>query len=77
RALANSAATLWHPAAHFDWVRPGIVRDGASPSGQWQDLANTGLKPVLTLRREIIGVQTLRPGAASGSGGLYRTTQEQ
>ena len=23
RSLANSAATLWHPAAHFDWVRPG------------------------------------------------------
>ncbi len=23
RSLANSAATLWHPEAHFDWVRPG------------------------------------------------------
>ena len=22
RSLANSAATLWHPEAHFDWVRP-------------------------------------------------------
>ncbi|VTN73333.1 alanine racemase [Klebsiella variicola] len=42
RSLANSAATLWHPEAHFDWVRPGIVLYGASPSGQWQDIANTG-----------------------------------
>ncbi|WP_372491242.1 alanine racemase [Klebsiella pneumoniae] len=55
RSLANSAATLWHPEAHFDWVRPGIVLYGASPSGQWQDIANTGLKPVMTLRSEIIG----------------------
>lgn len=75
RSLANSAATLWHPEAHFDWVRPGIVLYGASPSGQWQDIANTGLKPVATLRSEIIGVQNLRPGEAIGYGGLYRTTQ--
>ena len=46
RSLANSAATLWHPESHFNWVRPGIVLYGASPSGQWQDVANTGLKPV-------------------------------
>ncbi len=54
-----------------------IVLYGASPSGQWQDIANTGLKPVMTLRSEIIGVQNLRPGEAIGYGGLYRTTQEQ
>ncbi|PLO77580.1 alanine racemase, partial [Klebsiella quasipneumoniae] len=50
---------------------------GASPSGQWQDIANTGLKPVMALRSEIIAVQNLRPGEAIGYGGLYRTTQEQ
>ncbi|MDF3008782.1 MAG: alanine racemase [Enterobacter kobei] len=42
RSLANSAATLWHPTAHFDWVRPGIILYGASPSGQWQDVATSG-----------------------------------
>ena len=60
RSLSNSAATLWHPEAHYNWVRPGIVLYGASPSGQWQDIANSGLKPVMTLRSEIIGVQTLK-----------------
>ena len=25
RSLSNSAATLWHPEAHYNWVRPGIV----------------------------------------------------
>ena len=64
RSLSNSAATLWHPEAHYNWVRPGIVLYGASPSGQWQDIANSGLKPVMTLRSEIIGVQTLK--AATG-----------
>ncbi len=66
RSLSNSAATLWHPEAHYNWVRPGIVLYGASPSGQWQDIANSGLKPVMTLRSEIIGVQTLKSGRYGG-----------
>lgn len=61
RSLANSAATLWHPEAHFDWVRPGIVLYGASPSGQWQDIANTGLKPVMTLRSGSSACRTCVP----------------
>lgn len=77
RSLSNSAATLWHPEAHFDWVRPGIVLYGASPSGQWQDIANSGLKPVMTLSSEIIAVQNLKAGDAVGYGGLYRASGEQ
>ena len=77
RSLSNSAATLWHPEAHFDWVRPGIVLYGASPSGQWQDIANSGLKPVMTLRSEIIAVQTLAAGETVGYGGRYRATGPQ
>jgi len=77
RSLSNSAATLWHPEAHFDWVRPGIILYGASPSGQWQDIANSGLKPVMTLRSEIIGVQTLKAGDTVGYGSRYRASGEQ
>ncbi|MDA8495856.1 catabolic alanine racemase DadX [Kluyvera georgiana] len=77
RSLANSAATMWHPETHFDWVRPGIVLYGASPSGQWQDIANTGLKPVMTLSSQIIGVQNLKPGDAVGYGSRYRAKEEQ
>lgn len=77
RSLANSAATLWHPEAHFDWVRPGIVLYGASPSGQWQDIADSGLKPVMTLHSEIIAVQTLAAGEAVGYGGRYRASGPQ
>ena len=77
RSLSNSAATLWHPDAHYDWVRPGIILYGASPSGQWQDIANSGLKPVMTLRSEIIGIQTLKAGDTVGYGSRYRSTGEQ
>ncbi|MCK7226668.1 catabolic alanine racemase DadX [Enterobacter asburiae] len=77
RSLSNSAATLWHPEAHYSWVRPGIVLYGASPSGQWQDIANSGLKPVMTLRSEIIGVQTLKAGDTVGYGSRYRAKREQ
>lgn len=77
RSLSNSAATLWHPEAHFDWVRPGIVLYGASPSGQWCDVATSGLQPVMSLQSEIIGVQSLKPGDAVGYGSRYRTNTEQ
>ncbi|MBV7404645.1 catabolic alanine racemase DadX [Enterobacter sp. ENT03] len=77
RSLSNSAATLWHPAAHFDWVRPGIILYGASPSGQWQDVATSGLKPVMTLSSQIIGVQTLKAGDSVGYGLRYRARGEQ
>ncbi|OPW99152.1 catabolic alanine racemase DadX [Citrobacter sp. A316] len=77
RSLSNSAATLWHPEAHYDWVRPGIILYGASPSGQWRDIANTGLKPVMTLSSEIIGIQTLKAGDRVGYGGRYTASGEQ
>ena len=77
RCLANSAATLWHPHTHYDWVRPGIVLYGASPSGQWQDIAGTGLRPVMTLRSELIGIQTLNSGDRVGYGARYTASQAQ
>ena len=77
RSLANSAATLWHPESHFNWVRPGIVLYGASPSGLWQDVANTGLKPVMTLSSEIIAVQNLKAGEAVGYGATWRAAEER
>ncbi|WLS77097.1 catabolic alanine racemase DadX [Erwinia pyri] len=77
RSLANSAATLWHPEAHHQWVRPGIILYGASPSGRWQDIAGSGLAPVMTLSSEIIGVQTLKAGERVGYGARYQATGEQ
>lgn len=77
RSLANSAATLWHPQTHHDWVRPGIILYGASPSGQWQDIASSGLQPVMTMTTEVIGIQHLTAGSAVGYGAHYRASGEQ
>lgn len=56
---------------------PALFCGGASPSGQWRDIANTGLRPVMTLSSEIIGVQTLKAGERVGYGGRYTARDEQ
>jgi alanine racemase len=73
RSLSNSAATLWHPAAHFDWVRPGIIMYGASPSGVTAAIEGTGLQPAMTLASELIAVQTLTEGQTVGYGSSFKS----
>jgi alanine racemase len=74
RSLANSAATLWHPASHFDWVRPGIILYGASPSGVQKAIDGIGLQPAMTLASELIGVQTVAAGQTVGYGSTFTTS---
>ena len=71
RSLANSAATLRYPQTHFDWVRPGIMLYGSSPFAE-VPAAALGLRPVMTLRSQIIGTCDLKPGDTVGYGGLFR-----
>ncbi|WP_338882427.1 alanine racemase [Xenorhabdus sp. TH1] len=71
--LANSGAVLWHPKTHKDWIRPGIILYGASPSGKWRDIADIGLKPAMTLKSEIIAVHELPKGEKIGYGSRYIT----
>ncbi|CAG4896075.1 alanine racemase [Paraburkholderia gardini] len=71
RSLANSAATLWHPEAHFDWVRPGIILYGASPSGVTAAIEGTGLQPAMTLASELIATQMVSEGQTIGYGSTF------
>lgn len=71
RSLANSASVLWHPRAHRDWVRPGIVLYGASPSGMRQHIDAVPLKASMTLRSELIGIQTLQASDTVGYGRAF------
>jgi len=73
--LANSAAILWHRNALGDWVRPGIMLLGISPTGIAQDIAHAGLQPVMTLSSEIIAIQDLKAGDCVGYGGRYQAKQ--
>lgn len=70
RSAANSAATLRNPDTHFQSVRPGIMLYGSSPFAD-QTAAELGLNPVMTLRSEIIGIQTLERGDKVGYGGIF------
>jgi len=71
RSLANSAAILRYPAAHGDWVRPGIMLYGSSPFAD-VSAQQLGLHPVMTLSSELISVQTIRAGEAVGYGATFR-----
>jgi alanine racemase len=71
RSLANSAALLRHPAAHGEWVRPGIMLYGASPFAD-ASAQQLGLQPVMTLTSELISVRELKAGDRVGYGGTFR-----
>jgi alanine racemase len=71
RHLANSAATLTLPEAHFDLVRPGIAIYGLSP------VAGTfGLRPAMTLRSALASVKRVRAGEGVSYGHVYTTEHD-
>ena len=70
RSMANSAAIFDVPEAHRDWVRPGIMLYGASPFAD-RGAAALGLRAAMTLRTEVIAVQSLKAGDAVGYGSTF------
>ncbi len=70
RSLANSAAILTIPAAHMDWLRPGIMLYGASPFGELSAEV-LGLKPVMTLTAELIAIREIGSGESVGYGASW------
>ena len=76
RSLANSAATLRHPERTAqDWVRPGILLYGSAPDHPSHDAAHWGLRPAMSLRSRVIGVQVLQPGDTVGYGSSFTATE--
>ncbi len=71
RSLANSAAILTIPAAHMDWLRPGIMLYGATP---FADLAaaELGLQPAMSLTAQLLACRDVPAGEAVGYGGTWR-----
>jgi alanine racemase len=67
--MANSAATLTRPDAHFDLVRPGIAIYGLSPiSGE-----TFGLRPAMTVRARAILTKRVPAGEGVSYGHTYTT----
>ncbi|KRW57724.1 alanine racemase [Pseudomonas sp. TTU2014-080ASC] len=71
RSLANSAAILTIPAAHMDWLRPGIMLYGASPFADIS-AAELGLRPVMTLQGELLGCRDVSVGESVGYGAIWK-----
>ncbi|UYV18381.1 alanine racemase [Halomonas qaidamensis] len=68
--LANSPATLAWPVAHGDWNRPGVMLYGSDPLEEANELTGQ-LRPVMSLRSEIIALRELEEGEPVGYGGRW------
>lgn len=70
KSLANSAAILAYPNTHADWIRPGLMLYGVSPflTSSGTQLA---LRPVMTLKSEIISINQLELGDRVGYAGTW------
>ncbi len=69
-SLANSAALFSTPAAHRNWVRPGIMLYGGSPFAD-RRARSLGLRAAMRLHSRLIGVQVLQAGDAVGYGATF------
>jgi alanine racemase len=73
RHLANSAATLTAPEAHYDLVRPGLALYGLSPVPDVADAAALGLRPAMTVRARVALVKAVPAGHGVSYGHQYVT----
>jgi alanine racemase len=73
RSLSNSGGVLHQAdlgdALSNDWVRPGVMLYGGTPGGR--SAHDYGLRPCMTLRSEIIGIQELGAGDTVGYGSRF------
>ena len=73
-SVANSAAIFNQISTQLDWVRPGIMLYGATPFDA--DLPLDQLKPVMTLRSEIIAIQEIKKGEGVGYGNEFKASKD-
>jgi alanine racemase len=74
RSIANSAGVMRYAEVGGDIVRPGIMLYGASPFA-YDTAEMLGLRPVMTLRSRLIGVQSLAPNDSVGYGATYTASK--
>lgn len=74
RHIAESAAILEIPEAHFDMVRAGIIQYGLWPSAEVTHPID--LHPVMTLKAKVTWVKTLQPGESVGYGRRFMAQRE-
>jgi alanine racemase len=75
---ANSAATIAVPEAHFSMVRPGLVTYGLNPFEPGHpkySFVQENLKPVLSLKTQVVFIRTIEPGETVGYNRRWRASR--
>jgi alanine racemase len=72
--LANSAATITLPEAHFDMVRPGIMLYGVYPSPEMANVIT--LRPALAWKTTILQLKKVPAGTSISYGKTFTTRRE-
>jgi alanine racemase len=75
RSIANSAGLLNFPESQADWVRPGLLLYGVSPTAAASG-ADYGLRPVMTLHSRVIAVKDVAVGERVGYGGTWVSARQ-
>jgi len=75
RTLANSAAIMEMPSAHFEAVRPGIILYGCYPSDE-VDKGIVSLKPVMSVKANIMQLKKVPQGTSISYGRKFTTERE-
>ena len=66
RHIAESAAILEIPEAHYDMVRAGVIQYGMWPSDEVSHPIE--LRPLMKLQAKVVWLKTLHPGESIGYG---------
>jgi alanine racemase len=75
RHLANSAATLTNPSAHYDLVRPGVAVYGLSPVPDLGTPEDFGLREAMRLVARLSSVKHAPAGQGVSYGHVYTTSE--
>lgn len=76
RHIANSAAIIDLPETHFEAIRPGIILYGYYPSNEVCK-EKVDLKPVMTLKTNIVHIKNVEEGQYISYGRKYKTDSNQ
>lgn len=71
--LGASAGTLWHPATHYDLVRPGIAVYGVSPNPAVARAEEIGLRAVMQLEADLLTTRDVPEGTGVSYNYTYVT----
>lgn len=72
---ANSAGALWHPASHYDCIRPGVAIYGLHPAGNEGDPDDENLRPAMRLKSYVADIRRLEPGEGVSYGMTFRAVE--